>query len=167
MSISSSNISLEKARYRLARLWFIGVGIIFLLLVAQSFSNHYQGRLEEVWSWALPTVIPTLSLLLSVLGANAIVQVNDSNADTGMVRRSFYSIAYWLSVFYLLLILVTILFQPIGVIMNPSEKFTAVDFLKRSQLWLSPVQGLVISAMGILFFSKQTSPSSQNTEKNK
>lgn len=164
MSIPSSNISLEKARYRLARLWFIGVGIIFLLLVAQSsFGDIYEGRLEEVWSWALPTVIPTLSLLLSVLGANAIVQVNDSNADTGMVRRSFYSIAYWLSVFYLLLILATILLQPI----NPSEKFTAVDFLKRSQLWLSPVQGIVISAMGILFFSKQSSSSSQNTEKNK
>lgn len=164
MSIPSSNISLEKARHRLARLWFIGVGIIFLLLVAQSFGNVYEGRLEEVWSWALPTVIPTLSLLLSVLGANAIVQVNDGNADTAMVRRSFYSIAYWLSIFYLLLILVTILFQPIGVYMNSSEKFTAVDFLKRSQLWLSPVQGLVISAIGILFFSKQPSPS-QNTEK--
>lgn len=167
MSIPSAIISLEKARYRLARLWFIWVGIIFLLLVAQSFGDVYEGRLEEVWSWALPTFIPTLSLLLSVLGANAIVQVGDSGADTGVLRRSFYSITYWLSVFYLLLILATILLQPIAVSINPSDKFSAADFLKRSQLWLSPVQGLVISAMGVLFFSKQSAPSSQNADRNK
>lgn len=161
-------ISLEKARYRLARLWFIGVGIIFLLLVAQSaVGNVYEGRLEEVWSWALPTFLPTLSLLLSVLGANAIVKISDSSSDTGILQRSFYSIAYWLSVFYLFLILATILLQPIAVSINPSDKFSATDFLKRSQLWLSPVQGLVISAMGILFFSKQSAPSSQNTGKNR
>jgi hypothetical protein len=161
-------ISLEKARLRLARLWFIGVGIIFLLLVAQSSAgNVYEGRLEEVWSWALPTFIPTLSLLLSVLGADAIVQVGDSSSNTGILRRSFYSIAYWLSVFYLSLILATILLQPIAVSVNPSDKYSAADFLKRSQLWLSPVQGLVISAMGTLFFSKESASRSQDTEKNK
>ena len=166
MSMPSGMISLEKARYRLARLWFIGVGIIFLLLVVQSFSNVYEGRLDEVWSWALPTVIPTISLILSVLGANAIEQVGVSSTDTGMLRRRFYTIVYWLSVFYLLLILVTILLQPIAVFMNANDQFSAVDVLRRSQLWLSPVQGLVISAMGILFFSKKFAPS-QNTEKNK
>ena len=48
---------------------------------------------------------------------------------------------------------------PIAVSINPSDQFSAVDLLRRSQLWLSPVQGLVISAMGILFFSKEPAPS--------
>jgi len=148
-------ISLEIARYRLARLWFIGAGIIFLLLIAQSFGDIYQGRLDEVWNWALPAVVPTLSLILSVLGANAIEQAEGSSADNQMLRRSYYSIAYWLSVFYLLLVLATILLQQFAVYYSSRENFSAVDFLKLSQLWLSPVQGLAISAMGILFFSKK------------
>jgi hypothetical protein len=57
--------------------------------------------------------------------------------------------------------------QPIAVSVNPSDKYSAADFLKRSQLWLSPVQGLVISAMGTLFFSKESASRSQDTEKNK
>lgn len=162
MNDLANTIPLGKARYKLALLWLPGAGIIFG--TQSSLGDIYEGRLTEVWSWALPALLPTISLILSVLGANAIEETDGSNADSPVLKRSFYKIALGLSVFYLLLILATILLQPIAVSNTSKEKFFAVDFLKQSQLWLSPIQGLVISALGVLFFSKKKPETSQDSE---
>jgi hypothetical protein len=133
-------IPIDRARQGLAWLWLGYGGGIFLLLVAQSLAGKYEGEVQEVWGWALPTIIPTLSLILAVLGAGALQPGNVALA----VRRTFYVIALWLSAIYLTLILATILAEPL----TASEPLA---LLKLSSLWLAPFQGLVTSAIGILF----------------
>jgi len=132
---------LEQARSRLARIWFAGAGTIFLLLIAQSIFGKYQGRAQEVWGWGLPAIVPALSLILSTLGAEALQQKQEQQ-----VRSSFARIAAGLSMFYLGLILMTILVEPL-------TKFDSLELLKLSNLWLGPLQGVVVSAIGVLFFS--------------
>jgi hypothetical protein len=134
---------LEEARLRLARIWFIGAGTIFLLLIAQSIVGKYQGRAQEVWGWGLPAIVPALSLILSTLGAEALQQRQDQQ-----VKSSFARIAAGLSMSYLGLILMTILVEPL-------TTFDSLELLKLSNLWLGPLQGIVISSIGVLFFSRR------------
>ena len=50
----------------------------------------------------------------------------------------------WLSLAYLLVLAATILLQPFSP-MNPIELFTASNY------WLTPIQGLVVAAIGVLY----------------
>ena len=137
-------LSLEQVRWKLAALWFIGGAVITLLLITQSVLGKYPGKVQNVWSWALPTIMPTLSLIITVLGANAWA-VNGAD-DNRMVRRTFFRVAYGISASYLLLVLASILVEPF-------TPFEPVELLNLSSLWLAPFQGLAASAIAILFFT--------------
>jgi hypothetical protein len=140
-------LPIDRARQGLAWLWLGYGGAIFLILVAQSLGGKYEGQVQEVWGWALPNIIPTLSLILAVLGAGALQPRTAALA----VRRTFYAIAFWLSLTYLTLILVTILAEPL----TASEPLA---LFKLSSLWLAPFQGLVTSAIGVLFTRRSDAP---------
>jgi hypothetical protein len=87
-------------------------------------------------------------MILSVLASTALA----SGTPPSVVRKSFYRIALLLSVFYLLLILYTILIQP------HTHRFVAdqLTALRDSNLYLGPFQGIVASALGVLFVSKKS-----------
>jgi hypothetical protein len=56
----------------------------------RSVLGHFENRSQEVWSWALPTIMPTLSLIVTVLGADAL---KSKDADV-TVRKSFLVLAF-------------------------------------------------------------------------
>lgn len=153
-------VSLETVRWRLATVWFCGSGAIFLLLALQSLSGLYQDRLQGVWGWALPNFLPTLSLMLGVFAASALQ--NDAEDDRLGVRIGFYRLSFALSLFYLLMLLLTILIQPfVGAWRNEPS---AAQSLETANLWLGPLQGLVVAALGVLFFIKQKEQLADPTE---
>lgn len=135
---------LHLVQARLARLWLLGAASISLVLIIQSVAQKYRGQETEVWGWALPTLLPTLSLIVSVLGAGAL----DVKHDRGLVRQSFSRVAYWLSAAYLLAIMLTILIEPF-------TEAPPLYLLRLSNLWLGPFQALVASAVGVLFFAER------------
>jgi hypothetical protein len=139
---------LETARLILGAVWLIpGMGI-FVLVAAQSLLNVYQTRVGDVWDWFLPTVVPTLSLVISVLAYSAL----SPDFSGAMVRKSFFYAAAFLSVVYLLLIAVTILSLPVSAA-TLDEKIAS---LHGSNKWLGPLQGVVAAALGVFFTSKQS-----------
>ena len=113
--------------------------MLFAVLVVQSILDKYHQDLQKAWSWFIPTVVPTLSLMLSVLGAGAL-----GGQDARQVRVDFFRLAWWLSLAYLLVLTGTILLQPFSPL-APIELFTASNY------WLTPMQGLVVAAIGVLF----------------
>jgi len=138
-------LSLDRVRSRLAALW-LGLGItIFLIVVVQSLLGKFGDDTQNAWGWLLPTVMPTLGMIVTVLGYTAL----DQNFSNSVVRRSFFWVAFFLSGMYLVLVLITILIQPFVPGVNP------IELMHRSNLWLGPFQGLVASALGVLFVSKQ------------
>jgi predicted permease len=137
-------VPLDKARNRLALLWLISAGVIFMILVIQSLRLVYGPAVQEVWGWILPTIMPTLGMIVTVLGYTAL----DPSLSDSVVRRTFFTVAFWLSFVYLCLIMITILIQPL----SPGHP---VDLMRMSNLWLGPFQGLVASAIGVLFVSKR------------
>ena len=130
-----------------ARVWLVGAGLIFFIMVIQSLRGVYADKTQEAWGWFLPTVLPSLLLIMGAITYTAL----DPNATNAVVRKTFVPIAKWLSIAYIFTVLLTILMQPfVG-----SKPEDAIALMRTSNLWLGPFQGLVSSALGVLFVSKE------------
>lgn len=149
-------IRLETARWRLAVIWFPGCGVLFLILVAQSIGGAYGDQLQRAWGWALPNFLPTLALMVSVFAADALRPL-DVNETVTYVRKPFCVLAIGLSVFYILMILVSLGAQLLaGQFIDAPDLATArLEFLDMSNIWLAPLQGIVVLSLGVLFFLKE------------
>lgn len=133
-------ISSTTGRKRLATLWFLGGGMLFAVLVLQSVTGKYDPRVDEAWGWLLPTLMPSLSLIIGVLVAHAVAPRDRER----LVDPYIFWLAFGLSAAYLAAVAFTVLVQPF-VSMDPLE------LLKRSSLWLGPLQGLVAATLGVFF----------------
>lgn len=163
MSITAQNVSpggkqrtiaLDAARWRLAVIWFPSCGLIFLIIIAQSLGGAYGEELQRAWSWALPNFLPTLALMLSVFAADALRPANESET---FVRYNFALLAMGLSLFYIAVLLLSLLAQPIfGSHADATNPVLArLELLEISNLWLAPLQSLVVASIGVLFFLKE------------
>jgi hypothetical protein len=65
-------IPIEDVRSGLFLVWSFGAGIPLLILILQSLAGRYGAEVQSVWSWFIPTVVPSISLMLGVLGATAL-----------------------------------------------------------------------------------------------
>jgi hypothetical protein len=143
----SKLLPLDQVRTKLGAVWLGGAGSIILVLVIQSLLGRYEDKVQDVWGWVLPTIMPTLGMIVTVLGYTAL----DRNMSTAIVRKDFFQLSFWLSLFYLSLILLTVLVQPL--VGATVEK--AIQLMRQSNLWLGPFQGLVASSLGVLFVSRR------------
>jgi len=102
-------ISTSRCKKRLALLWLLGVIILFFLLLLQTIFGHYHDNTIEAWGWLLPTIMPTLSLIMSVL----VMDASGKAVKTKTVDQFLYRITFTLSTVYLLLVALSILLQPL------------------------------------------------------
>jgi hypothetical protein len=132
-------ISTKTCRTRLATLWFVGSLILLVLLVLQSVFGKYGAKSEEAWAWFLPTLMPTLSLMVGVFVLDATTGGTDK-----LVDRFIFRLAFSLSGVYIGLVALVPLVQP----------FTGVstlELMKLSNLWLGPLHVLVAAVIGAFF----------------
>jgi hypothetical protein len=134
-------VTLEEARSRLSTVWFAGSGLVFVLLMVESLFGKYGTDTQQVWAWYIPCVVPTLSLMVSVLGAGAL-----GSGDRRYLRYNFFTLTWWLSLSYIVVLLLTVI--------AASVRVPAVDVLVLSNSWLGPLQGVVVAAIGYIFISK-------------
>lgn len=140
---------MDSVRTKLAVVWFTGACLILLLVVLQTLNGRYGDHVQEAWTWLMPNLMPTLGTILAGLGYTAL----DPHRSHAVVRSSFYLLSFWISLFYLGLVLLTILIAP-----TRPEGVTgrgAVELMHTANLWLGPLQGLVATALGVLFASRQ------------
>jgi len=132
-------VSMLKCKKRLAILWFSGSTFVFLLFFFQTILGHYGEKISDAWSWLLPNLIPTLSLIIGVLSLDAFNKPKNEKVD-----NFFYRLSYSLSLVYLILINLSILLQPL-------TSLTSFELFKQANLWLGPFQGLVNASIGAFF----------------
>lgn len=149
--MKKNTLSLEQARWKLARIWFSAGAVIFFLLVLQSLGGVYGENLQPVWSWALPNFLPTLALMISVFAADALKTEKNM---TCTVQLNFYKLSMWLSAFYLFMLILPILSPPLISYFNRSH-IDRIKLLETSSLWLGPLQSLVVASLSVLFFLKK------------
>lgn len=136
----STTITTQAGKRRLTVLWFSIVPMLVLILVLQSSFGKLGSRVDEAWGWFLPTVMPSLSLIVGVLAFGA----HQKSDTTARVDKGLFWLAFGLSAFYLGLVAMVPLVQPL-------TGMAPVDFMKRSNLWLGPFQGLVSAMLGTFF----------------
>jgi hypothetical protein len=146
-------LPIDTVQDRLAGVWFIGAGISCAILVIQSLLGKYHESVHDIWGWFVTTVAPTLGLILGVIGARALIPAAGQTGSEQPVNHSFLSVAFWLSLSYLALLLITILFEPFS-----PEPFKGLKLYNLANYWLGPIQGLVVAAVTVLFNSKHQVP---------
>ena len=146
-------VSMARCKRRLAALWFIGAGVIFFLILGQTALGRYGDRASDAWSWVLPTIMPTLSLIVGVL----VMEAMDRNRSSKTVDAFLFKLTFGISTGYLLAVLLTLLIQPFSTL-------TALELMGQSNFWLGPFQGLVAAALGAFFVK---APEDQQTREPK
>ena len=133
-------ISMETSRKRLAVIWFVGAGLLFLLFISQTVFGHYGSKATEAWGWLLPTLLPTLSLITGVFATDAL----GKSLQIKTVDQFWYRLTLTLSILYLLAVSLTVFVSPITAL-------TPLELMRLSHLWLAPLQGIVGTTMGVFF----------------
>ena len=137
-------LTMHTARKRLALVWFAGGGVCFVLLLFISFfASHVD--LEGMWDWFLPAIVPNLSLIIGVLVFAHRQRIpGDAHVDPFL-----YRLAFWISMFYVLLLLLPLVFFPL-------TGKTLPELLNISRLWLAAVQGLATGVLGAFFVRQES-----------
>ena|ERR1700688_1654059 len=131
--------SLSTAKRWLSLLWLSGFAVPFLILLVRSLSTDKTSQTPDMWSWFLPTTLPTVSLIVGVLIADWRKQpVLKKPADGAL-----FVVALSVSVLYLSAVIATLVRS--GLVDSPME------FLKSSHVYLGPVQGLATGALAAFF----------------
>lgn len=133
-----------QCKKRLALLWFTGAGFIFLLFLVQTIGGRYGDDPELAWGWLLPTLMPTLSLMVAVFVLDAL----GKEGSVKNVDRFIYRLAFGLSAAYISVVLITIL-------AGPFSEMGSSTLMTKSNLWLAPFQGLVSASLGAFFIRRE------------
>lgn len=135
-------ISMKECKNKLAIVWFLGSGFIILVVLFQTLFGRYADKSPLVWASIIPSLIPTLSLILGVLAADALSKKRPSKR---MVDKNFFRISLYLSMSYLLILILPFFLMPFLI-------QTPLEIIKDSQLWLMPLQGLITGTLGAFFY---------------
>jgi hypothetical protein len=141
----SKPLSVQTCRKRLAVLWALVGAVLFIVVVIQSMLGRYGDRVEDAWKWFLPTIMPTLSLIVGVL----VIDFKSSEKIVKVTDGFLFWVAFCLSAIYLAIVALTFFIQP----------FTSVPLLElmnRSNLWLGPLQGLTSASLGAFFVKAES-----------
>ncbi len=136
-------IDLDRARNRLVLVWGIGAFAVVILVIIQSIIGRFEGFVQEFWGWFTPTIFPTLGLMFGVLGSTAF---EDDEGRT--VKKFFFIAAMVMSIGYLVVLLITLLLEPLAGTHD-------MKYFNLANYWLAPVQALVVAAVGALFNSRK------------
>lgn len=147
----TDEILFEKCRRNLAIIWFFGGGALYLLLILQSAAGYYGENIREVWSWFLPNILPTLSLIIGSTFTFG------NTRTTAKISRFAARFSCCLSVGYLLTLGFTILLPPVIQLLDIFIFSNRLELLKSSNLWLAPFQGLVTAILGSLLVFNRSS----------
>ena len=139
----NKQISWSKSKKCLALLWFSGSGIIFFVMLFQTFFGHFEKNAGEAWGWFLPTIMPSLSLIIGVFASDVI----GDRIQIQHVDKFIFTLSYSLSFVYLFSVSLTLLIQPF-------TQLSPIALMKVSNFFLGPFQGLVAASLGIFFYNK-------------
>ena len=133
-------ISTEIAQRRLTITWGIGALLLFSVMFLQTVFGHYGERVQDAWEWFLPTIMPTLSLIIGVW----VTDIQSRRVKSKTTNKFLYHLSLTLSIVYLLMITLILFLQPIASI-------PPLELMKQFSLGLTAVQSLATASLGAFF----------------
>ncbi len=141
----SPRVSVSDSQRKLAAVWFVLCGVLIVAMIVQTFSGRFGGQIKPAWSWFLPNIMPTLSLIVAVLVAEAV----RTEAQEATVNRFLFRLTWGASLAYLLVVFSV-------VVLHPLSGLSPIELMDVSIVFMGPTQGLVAGLLGAFFVSKQT-----------
>ena len=140
----SARIPVAQSQRRLLAVWG-GMSSLAAVMVLVQTSPHgaYHSNAGDVWEWFLPTVVPTMSLIIGTVVAEA-----RGPAASGTVDVFYYRLALWASLAYLALV--------VGLLLTYAQSPTPVADLKSTSRFVTGLYSLVGLALGTFFVSKKS-----------
>jgi|GEM_PF-1168436 len=144
----TQSILLSQARKRLAVVWFAGGGLVFLFFMFCTFGNAFGDKLPQAWGWFGTNLMPTLILIFSFIGREMMVERRErTHVSSFAFKMAFYS-----SIFYLVLVLVSLLLSRSYTL---THEIGSLAFLDRASTGLNPLQVLTAAALGGFFATEK------------
>jgi hypothetical protein len=138
----------------LAALWFVFSGLLAAVLLAECMSGNIFGdKTSEAWGWFLPTVMPTLGLMASVLVADIQRQSSVAIEPDGFL----FGLAFAISFAYLAVVAVALMW--------PDPSISRLQLMTQLSPILGPCQGLASTLLGVFFFKAKASGSTASPRK--
>ena len=159
-------LPLETARLRAAVVWFAGSAILLLVLIAfGELSNLYNEKPSNLWAWALPTFMPTLGLVISVLVSSATMTEGARKTPT-YVQRGVYQLSQAASVFYLVVLVCCVVYVSTSIPRHgdskegkgQSDESQRIEALAEKSYFLAPLQSVAVALLGAMFFRQGAKP---------
>ena len=141
----SDRMDLLGGQRTLALIWLIGSTPVLVLMLIRTLGTN-ASDIERVWGWLLPTIMPTLSLVVGTYAASALTDLTEHRT----VDITFFRISVALSLAYLLIV-------TLAIASYPFSRTAAILTLERIGIVLGPVQGLVSACLGVFFVSRKRS----------
>lgn len=143
-----TRISFSSAQRTLALVWSIGFLLNFTLVVIVANGDNFKSTETVAWSWFLPAIVPTLSLVLGSYFRNAFKPV-----ESKQVERFALRLTVILSSFYLLVLGMSFINAVLTPWFHPERSTQQLlqmsqHLLQISAIYLSPLQGIVAIALG-------------------
>jgi hypothetical protein len=142
----SATLQMNVCRKRLTTLWFLWFVFLLLIMVIQSVTGKHASDVQDAWKWFLPTIWPTLALMLGAWFAG----ISAEGAGEKVIDRFIFTAAFGLSIVYLLLVTIPILGQPF----SPGSP---LELMRLSNTWLEPLQGVVAGSIAFFFLKAKSS----------
>jgi hypothetical protein len=143
-----TQLDFETCKRRLAVLWLLAAGFITTLLVLGSVLGKFQmdgvDKTMLAWQWFLPTLVPTLSVMVTMV----VFDARRQSVKQWKVDAFYYRLTRNLSSFYF-----TIVFIVYAAVVLPDvPNMRAFD---TSNWFLPPLQGLLSSSLGVFFLERE------------
>jgi hypothetical protein len=145
---ASVTLSMRECQFKLALLWLGIAAVLFLIMILQTFQDRYLVP-EQAWSWFVPTLIPTISVIVGGIVHSASTAGKDFE-----VEARIYDLAFLLSVAYLVLVAASVLLAGPYQVKHGGN---VQAWLQMSKLWLTPLEAPVGIALGVFFTSSRPS----------
>lgn len=137
-------MTLRIAQQKLLWIWMVAGGGIILLMTIQGLTGKYEQRWDEAGKWLMSTIFPNLGVIVGAIAYSTQHQAEDRTIDA-----MAYRMAWGISCFYLLIVALVLLIEPLLPETGPLE------IMARANVILGPLQGLVGTALGMFFVSRQ------------
>jgi len=139
----NQRLPLVACQKRLLTVWGVLGGLALAVVVFQVMPGGvYEAHRAEVLDWFLPTVVPTLTLMIG-----AVVALGMAPDQSATVDGLTYRLALWLSVVYLVVVIVALLMY--------AQSRSPVADLKGSAAVVAAIYSLVGITLGAMFGTRK------------
>jgi hypothetical protein len=127
---------------KLATLWFVWSGLLFLLLVAQTLFGKYGDQPEWAWALFLPSLMPTMTAIVTILATQA------TSARSAILNATVYKLSIAMSICYLSVL-------TLGLLLEPLLDADSIEVMKSTSFYLTPFQSLVLASLIFMILSRR------------